>query len=193
MAFRYSKVSVKGKITRNWCKLVQIYTDQHGIICFVRATELPKHHQSTKHHRNIATTSTMAVPPENLNVSVSGCILKKKYSWTVVQWMTLPNQTVCDCSHRQDRPPGLTAKGGLAAWDSSAALLLLQFLLSLPSSVSRSHPHSPLPAPGATTQTPWDWPDDTLFQQHIHPLSTHSMGTLSYRTDCTRWHTMSCL
>lgn len=77
-------------------------------------------------------------------------------SWTPVQWMTLTNQTVCDRSHgpRQDRPPGLTAEGGLAAWDSSAATLLLQFLLSLPSSVSRSHPHSPLPDPVATAQTP---------------------------------------
>lgn len=94
--------------------------------------------------------------------------------------MTLPNQTVCGCSHglRQDRPPGLMATGGLAAWDSSAATLLLQFLLSLPSSVSRSHPHSPLPDPVATTQTPWDWPDNTLFQQHIHPLSTHGHPTL---------------
>lgn len=44
------------------------------------------------------------------------------------------NKPSCDCSHgpRQDRPSELVAKGGLAAWDRSAATLLLQFLLSLP-------------------------------------------------------------
>lgn len=80
MAFLYSKVSVKGEITRKLCKIVpNILRLTWHIICFVRTTELPKHHQSAKHCRNIATISTMAVLPEIFYVFVFRCTLKKKY------------------------------------------------------------------------------------------------------------------
>lgn len=71
---------------------------------------------------------------------------------TPVQWITLTNKTVIS-----DMPRERTGR------DSSATTLLLLFLLSLSSSAPRSHSHSSLPDPAATTQNPWDSPDHTLF------------------------------
>lgn len=112
---------------------------------------------------------------------------------TSVQWMTLTDQTVCVCSHgpRQDRPP--TAKGGLAAWDSSAATLLLHFLLSLPSSVPRSHPHHPfltlfLPHKSHRTVQIILYCKSTSIPFQPTPWTPYPTGP-----DCTSCHTVTCL